>query len=60
MSNDSSELILHHYPQSPFSEKTRLILGHKRLEWRSVIIPVSAHSIRPTSTEYAETAPEKP
>ncbi|WP_309626703.1 glutathione S-transferase family protein [Methylibium sp.] len=40
MSNDSSELILHHYPQSPFSEKTRLILGHKRLEWRSVIIPV--------------------
>jgi glutathione S-transferase len=32
-------LILHHYPASPFSEKVRLILGAKGLEWRSVIIP---------------------
>ena len=31
--------ILHHYPSSPFSEKVRLILGHKRLAWRSVVIP---------------------
>ncbi|QDL37639.1 glutathione S-transferase family protein [Rhodoferax sediminis] len=34
-----SELILHHYPTSPFSEKIRLILGYKRLAWKSVIIP---------------------
>jgi glutathione S-transferase len=34
-----SDLILHHYPSSPFSEKVRLILGHKRLAWKSVIIP---------------------
>jgi glutathione S-transferase len=34
-----SDLILHHYPSSPFSEKVRLILGHKGLAWQSVIIP---------------------
>jgi glutathione S-transferase len=34
-----SELILHHYPTSPFSEKVRLILGAKGLAWRSVLIP---------------------
>jgi glutathione S-transferase len=34
-----SDLILHHYPTSPFSEKVRLILGHKQLAWQSVIIP---------------------
>jgi glutathione S-transferase len=34
-----SDLILHHYPTSPFSEKVRLILGHKQLNWQSVIIP---------------------
>jgi glutathione S-transferase len=33
------DLILHHYPTSPFSEKVRLILGHKQLAWQSVIIP---------------------
>ncbi len=33
------ELILHHYPNSPFSEKVRLVLGFKRLAWRSVIVP---------------------
>lgn len=32
-------LILHHYPNSPFAEKIRLILGFKRLRWSSVIIP---------------------
>ena len=32
-------LILHHYPTSPFSEKIRLILGHKKLAWKSVVIP---------------------
>ena len=34
-----SDLILHHYPTSPFSEKLRLILGHKQLAWKSVVIP---------------------
>lgn len=34
-----SDLILHHYPTSPFSEKVRLILGHKKLAWQSVNIP---------------------
>jgi glutathione S-transferase len=34
-----SELILHHYPMSPFAEKVRLMLGFKQLPWRSVIIP---------------------
>ena len=33
------DLILHHYPSSPFSEKIRLILGYKQLAWKSVIIP---------------------
>jgi glutathione S-transferase len=35
----SSEIILHHYPQSPVSEKVRIIFGIKDLSWRSVIIP---------------------
>jgi glutathione S-transferase len=34
-----TDLILHHYPSSPFSEKIRLILGHKQLAWQSVVIP---------------------
>src|SRR5471032_1584046 len=33
-----SELILHHYPTSPFAEKARLLLGFKGLSWRSVHI----------------------
>ncbi|MNF62136.1 hypothetical protein D3C84_438080 [compost metagenome] len=33
-----SELILHHYPASPFAEKARLLLGFKGLSWRSVNI----------------------
>ena len=35
-----SELILHHYPASPFAEKIRLMLGYRQLPWRSVHIPV--------------------
>ncbi len=35
----STELILHHYPSSPFSEKVRLVLGFKKLAWKSVMIP---------------------
>lgn len=33
------EIILHHYPQSPVSEKVRVGLGIKGLAWRSVEIP---------------------
>ncbi len=34
-----SEIILHHYPPSPVSEKVRIGLGIKKLAWRSVEIP---------------------
>lgn len=34
-----NDLILHHYPSSPFSEKIRLVLGHKKLPWKSVLVP---------------------
>jgi glutathione S-transferase len=34
-----TDLILHHYPNSPFSEKVRVALGLKQLEWKSVEIP---------------------
>ena len=33
------DFILHHYWGSPYGEKVRLILGFKRLPWRSVEIP---------------------
>jgi glutathione S-transferase len=36
-----SDLILHHYPQSPFAEKARLMLGYKGLAWQSVTIPAA-------------------
>lgn len=35
-----SDLILHHYDISPYSEKIRLIMGLKGLRWRSVRIPM--------------------
>ncbi|AQZ14864.1 hypothetical protein BZL39_H02390 [Zygosaccharomyces parabailii] len=31
-----SELILHHFPSSPFGEKIRLVMGLKKLKWLSV------------------------
>lgn len=34
-----SDLILHHFATSPFSEKIRLVLGYKQLAWKSVHIP---------------------
>lgn len=34
-----SDIIVHHYPMSPFAEKIRSILGAKGLSWHSVIIP---------------------
>jgi glutathione S-transferase len=36
-----SELILHHYPESPFSEKIRVALGLKNAAWRSVLQPMT-------------------
>lgn len=33
------DLILHHYYGSNYAEKVRLMLGLKRLSWRSVIVP---------------------
>jgi glutathione S-transferase len=33
------DLILHHYPTSPFAHKSRLLLGFKQLSWYSVGIP---------------------
>lgn len=35
-----TDLILHHFAHSPFSEKVRLVLGWKKLSWRSVKVPV--------------------
>lgn len=31
--------ILFHYDQSPFAEKARLMIGFKRLDWQSVVVP---------------------
>ncbi len=33
------QIILHHYPQSPISEKVRVALGIKGLQWHSVEVP---------------------
>jgi glutathione S-transferase len=35
-----SDLILHHYWQSPYADKARRLLGFKGLAWKSVIIPM--------------------
>ncbi|MGB7977262.1 MAG: glutathione S-transferase family protein [Roseiarcus sp.] len=32
-------IILHHFDRSPFSEKIRVVFGHKGLSWKSVRIP---------------------
>src|ERR1700687_5787846 len=37
---DMSEIILHHYPTSPYAEKVRLAFGLKGISWRSVYIPL--------------------
>ncbi|MEN8722067.1 MAG: glutathione S-transferase [Alphaproteobacteria bacterium] len=31
--------ILHHYPESPYAEKTRVMLGYTGLAWQSVDVP---------------------
>jgi len=35
-----SQIYLNHYPESPFSEKIRAVLGFLGLEWSSVTIPM--------------------
>ncbi len=35
-----ADIILHHYPLSPYAEKVRTALGIKNAAWRGVIIPV--------------------
>jgi glutathione S-transferase len=35
-----NDIILHHYPTSPYAEKIRLLFGLKGLAWRSVVIPM--------------------
>ncbi|SCA56052.1 conserved hypothetical protein [Candidatus Terasakiella magnetica] len=35
----TQQIIFHHYPQSPVSEKVRIIFGMKNLTWKSVLIP---------------------
>lgn len=35
-----TDIVLHHYPASPFAEKIRLLLGYKRASWYSVEIPM--------------------
>jgi len=37
---DMSEIILHHYPMSPYAEKARIAFGLKGIAWRSVHIPI--------------------
>jgi glutathione S-transferase len=39
VSDSKSDVILHHYPASPFAEKIRVVLGIKGLTWQSVHIP---------------------
>jgi glutathione S-transferase len=34
-----ADIVLHHYANSPFAEKVRVILGYKRLAWKSVTVP---------------------
>ena len=36
----ADDIILHNYPNSPFSEKIRVAFGIKKLAWRSVVQPV--------------------
>lgn len=39
MTDTSTEILLHNYPQSPVAEKARIAFGIKGLSWRSVEIP---------------------
>src|SRR6201991_588724 len=35
---DNAAIVLHHFDESPFSEKIRLIFGLKSIAWSSVLI----------------------
>lgn len=37
-----AEILFHHYPLSPFSEKVRRVLAYKQLPWRAVEQPIMA------------------
>lgn len=39
MTDPSSEIVFHNYPQSPVAEKVRVAFGIKNLSWRDVEIP---------------------
>lgn len=39
MTQSSSDIIYHNYPQSPVAEKVRVVFGIKNLAWQSVEIP---------------------
>jgi glutathione S-transferase len=39
MTAPTSDLILHNYASSPFSEKVRVVLGFKKLAWKSATVP---------------------
>ncbi len=34
-----SDIVFHHYKESPYAEKIRTLLGYKQLTWRSVLVP---------------------
>lgn len=34
-----TDLVLHHYNESPYAEKIRTLMGYKDLRWHSVIVP---------------------
>lgn len=38
-SRPMTDIVLHHFETSPFSEKVRLVLGFKRLAWKAVLVP---------------------
>ena len=37
-----TDIVLHHYNESPYAEKVRCLLGYKQLDWRSVTVPMVA------------------
>src|SRR6476659_2891325 len=51
------DLILHHYPNSPFSEKVRVAFGIKQAAWKSVDIPnvMPKPDLRPLTGGYRQT-----
>jgi len=34
-----TDIVFHHYKESPYAEKIRALLGYKNLSWRSVTVP---------------------